>query len=113
MRDLGDADVGIGEHRLGGLDVVVGEFRRPASGAANTPRGGEARLGALADQAALELRQRPEHVKDQPALRGRSIEGFGQAAKPDTSHPRFSTVSINCFIDQLAKIRLPGTEASG
>ena|SRR5438067_7069326 len=33
-----------------------------------TRRGGEARLGALADQAALEFRQRPEHVKDQPAL---------------------------------------------
>jgi hypothetical protein len=46
VRDLSHADVGIGEHRLGGLDVVVGEFRRPASGAASMPRGGEARLGA-------------------------------------------------------------------
>jgi hypothetical protein len=44
VRDLGHADVGVRQHRLGGLDVVVGEFRRPASGAANTPRGGEARL---------------------------------------------------------------------
>jgi hypothetical protein len=43
VRDLNYADVGIGEHRLGGLDVFVGEFRRPAS-------------GALADQAALEFR---------------------------------------------------------
>jgi hypothetical protein len=53
VRDLRHADVGIGEHRLGGLDVVVGEFRRTASGAANASRGSEARLGALADQAAL------------------------------------------------------------
>ena len=53
--DLSHADVGIGEHRLGGLDIVVSEFRRPASGAASTPRGGEARLGTLADQAALEF----------------------------------------------------------
>src|ERR1700719_4087651 len=45
VRDLSHADVGIGEQRLGGLDVVVREFRRPASGAANAPRGGKARLG--------------------------------------------------------------------
>jgi hypothetical protein len=28
LRDLSYSDVGIGEHRLGGLDVVFGEFRR-------------------------------------------------------------------------------------
>jgi hypothetical protein len=59
VRDLSYADVGIGEHRLGCLDVVVGEFRRPASGAASTPRGGEPRLGALADQAALDSANAP------------------------------------------------------
>jgi hypothetical protein len=37
LRDLSYGDVGIGEHRLGGLDVVVGEFRRPASRAASAP----------------------------------------------------------------------------
>jgi hypothetical protein len=41
VRDLSHADVGIGEQRLGGLDVVVREFRRPASGAASAPRGGK------------------------------------------------------------------------
>src|ERR1700687_2990472 len=65
VRDLSHADVGIGEHRLGGLDVLVREVRRAAGGAANTPRAGEARLGALADQAALEFRQHAEHVKNQ------------------------------------------------
>ena len=49
MRDLGDADVGIGQHRLGGLDIVVGEFRGASSSAAGAPRGGKARLGALPD----------------------------------------------------------------
>jgi hypothetical protein len=44
-------NVGIGEHRLGGFDVVVREFRWADSGAANTPRDGKARLGA--DQTAL------------------------------------------------------------
>jgi hypothetical protein len=34
VRDLGHADVGIGQQRLGGLDVVVGEFRRASSDAA-------------------------------------------------------------------------------
>jgi hypothetical protein len=67
-----------------GLDVVVSEFWRTASGSARAPGGCEARLGALPDQAALELRQRAEHVKNQPPLRGRRVEGFGQAAKSDT-----------------------------
>jgi len=31
VRDLSHADVGIGEHCLGGLDVVLREFRRTAS----------------------------------------------------------------------------------
>jgi hypothetical protein len=38
VRDLSDADVGIGQHRLGGLNVVVREFRRAASCAPSTPR---------------------------------------------------------------------------
>src|ERR1700686_1001165 len=66
LRALSYSDVGIGEHRLGGIDVVVGEFRRSASRAASAPRGGQARLSALADQAALEFRQRAKHVKNQP-----------------------------------------------
>jgi hypothetical protein len=53
VRDSGHADVGIGQHRLGGLDVVVRQFRRTASGAANAPRGGEARLGTLPNQAGV------------------------------------------------------------
>ena len=57
--DLSHADVGIGEHRLGGLDVVVGEFWRTPSGAARAPGGSETRLGALSDQTAFEFRQRP------------------------------------------------------
>jgi len=51
--DLDDADVVVGQHRLSSFDVVVGEFRRTAACA---PRGGKAGLGALPDQAALELR---------------------------------------------------------
>lgn len=89
VRDLSHADVGIGEHRLSGLDVVVRQLRRTASCAANAPRGGEACLGALSDQAALEFRQCAEHVKDEPPLRGRRVESFGQAAKPDISQTQF------------------------
>ena len=53
-------------------------------------------MGALADQAALEFRQRTKHVKDKPPLRGRRVEGLGQAAEPDTPQPQ----SFNGF-DQL------------
>jgi hypothetical protein len=52
--DLGDADIGISQQRLG--NVVVGEFWRPPASAARAPSGGEARLGACPDQAALKLR---------------------------------------------------------
>jgi hypothetical protein len=65
-------------------------------GAARAPGGGKPRLGALPDQAALEFRQRAEHVKDQSPLRDRRIEGFRQAAKPDTPDAQ----SFDCF-DQL------------
>jgi len=101
MRDLGDADVGIGEHRPRSLNVIVRKFRRTASRAANAPRGGEARLGALPDQAALEFRQCAEHMKDKPILRGRCVEGFGQAPKTDPFHPQF----LDCFNQLLHRAR--------
>jgi hypothetical protein len=53
---------------------------RPARRAAARP------LGALPDQAALDLRQCAKHVKDQPPLCGRRVEGFGQAVKPNASY---------------------------
>src|SRR4051795_6624709 len=74
LGDLSDGDVGIGEHRLGSLDIILGEFRRTASGAAKAPGGGQTCLGALPDQAALKFGQRTEHVKNQPPLRGRRVE---------------------------------------
>jgi hypothetical protein len=61
--DLRHADIWIGEHRLGGLDVLVREFWRTPSGAARTPSRGEAGLGALSDQAALEFRQRAKQYR--------------------------------------------------
>ena len=76
--DLGDADVGVGQHRFGSLDVVVGEFWRTTSGAASAPSGGKPRLGTLSDQATLEFRQCSEYVKNQPPLRGRRVEGFAE-----------------------------------
>jgi hypothetical protein len=65
VRDLRHADVGIGEHRLRGLDVLAGEFWRAPSDAAGAPSRSKTRLCALADQAALELRQRAKHMKNQ------------------------------------------------
>jgi hypothetical protein len=65
VRDSGYADVGIGQHGLVGLDVVVGKFRRTATVAANAPCGGKACLGALPDQAALEFRRRTKHCEKQ------------------------------------------------
>jgi hypothetical protein len=88
MRDLSNANVRIGEQRPRGFKIVLREFRRTPSGASRTPSGGEARLGPLPDQAALEFCQRAKHVKNQPSLRGRRVEGFGQAAKRDAAYPQ-------------------------
>ena len=84
MRDLSHADVGIGQQRLSGLDVIVREFGRTASRAANASRGCKTRLRALSNEAALEFRQRAKHVKNKSALSGRRVDGFRQAAKTDT-----------------------------
>jgi hypothetical protein len=59
MRDLGDADVGIGEQCPRGFKVFLCQLRRATSSAAGMASSGEARLGALPDQAALELRHAP------------------------------------------------------
>jgi hypothetical protein len=59
MRDLSYADVGISQHRLGGLDVVVRELRWTASRTTDAPRGGKSGLGPLADQAPLEFANAP------------------------------------------------------
>jgi len=88
MRDLRHADVGIGEHRRGSLEVVLGEFRGTPARATEATGGRETRLSALPDQTPLEFRERAKHVKDQPPLCGRRVEGFGQAAKPDASNPK-------------------------
>jgi hypothetical protein len=40
---------GLASSALGSLNVLVGQFRRAASGAANAPRGEEASLGALSN----------------------------------------------------------------
>ena len=63
VRDLRHGDVGISQHRLGSLDIVVRKFWRTTSGAARAPSSDEARLGALPDEAALEFRQRTKHEK--------------------------------------------------
>jgi hypothetical protein len=53
MRDLRHTYVGIGQQRFGYLNVVIGQFRRAAARPARAPRGGEARSGALPDQAII------------------------------------------------------------
>lgn len=71
-----------GFHLLPTLNIVVGEFLRPASGAANTPRGGKARLRALLDQAVLERRHCTQHVKDQPPLCDRASAPGKSGSEP-------------------------------
>jgi hypothetical protein len=74
--DLRHANIGIGEQC---------PLRRSATSAAYSLGGGKPRAGPLTDEAALELRQGAEHMKHQQPLRGRGVDGLGQAAKPDPS----------------------------
>src|ERR1700694_4515370 len=79
--NLPHADIGISQHGPRGVKIILGQFRRSATGAAYSLGGGKPRAGALADEAALELRQGAEHMKDQQPLRGRGVDGLGQTAK--------------------------------
>jgi hypothetical protein len=56
---------------------------RPARRAAARPAWVRSRIRLRSNSA-----KRAKHVKDQPPLRGRRVESFGQAAKPDASHPK-------------------------
>jgi hypothetical protein len=78
---------------LADLYVFIPEFRRMPSFAANASRGGETRLGALADQAALEFHERAEHVKNKPTLRGRRVEDFARCAAIVTDNGSFGLAS--------------------
>jgi hypothetical protein len=88
MRHLSDADVGIGKHRLGSLDVLVGEFRRSTPGAAGRHASPPRDLLGCAPGSGG--RTPPTHPTcEKPAAPARSsCLGFGQAAKPDASDPK-------------------------
>lgn len=53
---------------------------------------GQPGFGSLADQVALKLAQRAEHMEDKSATRGRGIDGFGQRAEANTA--RFQSGSL-------------------
>jgi len=88
VRDLGDADVGVRQQCPRGFKVVLCQLSWTAPRSACAPSNGKAGLGALSDQAALDLRQRAKHVKNQPPLCGRRVGALGRAAKPDTPVPQ-------------------------
>ena len=88
VRDLSNADIGIRKQCPRGFEVLLGQLRRTATRAAEATGGREARLGALPDQAALEFRECAKHMKNQPPLRSRRVEGLGQAAKSDAAQPQ-------------------------
>ena len=60
---------------------VAGAQPRIAADAAASAGGAQPGLGALGDQAALELGDGAEHLQREHALRGGSIDGIAQAAK--------------------------------
>jgi hypothetical protein len=83
--DVGDGVVRVGFHRFGQGGLFGGQGRFAPSPAAPGSRGGEARLGALADQVALEFGQRCEDVEDQLAARRRGVDMLLQAFEADAA----------------------------
>jgi hypothetical protein len=67
-----------------GAPLII-QHRRTAAVATASSCGGKPRHGALADQVALELRERAEHVEDEPAAAGRRVDALVQRTKPDVS----------------------------
>ncbi len=61
---------------------VTGDEAGIAADAAAAPGGGETRAGALGDQRAFELGDRPQHLQRKHALRAGGIDGIAQAAEP-------------------------------
>ena len=66
-----------------GREIGRLQRRRAAAFAATAPGLGETCSGALADKRALELRDGPEHVKDEHAARCGRVDALGQRDQPD------------------------------
>src|SRR3954451_9836059 len=91
-RGLGDphqpADLGHGVALLAvelhrELAALGREQLRPAALAPSGAGGGEAGLGPFADEVALDLRQGPEHVEDEPAAARGGVDLLLEALEPD------------------------------
>src|SRR3954454_15123132 len=81
--DLGDA-VLLGAVELHRELALLGRQQlRPPAEPAPRPRRTQPGLGTLADEVALELGERPEHVEDQPAAARGGVERLLQAPEPD------------------------------
>jgi hypothetical protein len=70
---------------LGHLELVPGEHRWSAAGAAAGLSSGQAGGGAFADEVAFELGQGGEHVEDELADGGGGVDRFLEAAEPDAA----------------------------
>src|SRR3954469_14236937 len=81
--DLGDA-VLLGAVELHRELALLGrEQLRPAAEPSARPGCGQARLGALTDEVALELGEGAEHMEDQPAAARGGVERLLQAPEAD------------------------------
>jgi hypothetical protein len=61
----------------------IGQLPRPAPKSSSGSGRGESRVGALADQIALELGQGPEEMEDELAARRGGVDLLGQTLEPD------------------------------
>jgi hypothetical protein len=101
LRDLLHTEVPLTVEGVGGQGRglgLPGEPSRASAEAAPRARRGQARLGALADEIALELGQRPKHVEHQFATARCGVEVFLKTLEPDAA-----LREVADHLDEMAK----------
>src|SRR5436305_9553119 len=90
---LGDLLHGVlpaGEQLTSDAQLLLGDHGPAAAAPPAGARRLQARLGALADELALELGDRPEDVEHQPTRRARGVDPLRQAAKTEPALPELA-----------------------
>ena len=81
---VGDGCLWIGKEPTRHPHTIGAQLARPPALSSSGPRSSQASVSAFSDQVPLELRQRTEDMKEEPAVRRRGIDALRKAAESHT-----------------------------